>query len=53
LEGDHIKLHVTSVLRLVKKKVKFALEQAIKDSEGEWMYSSTLSLTSALDGSRW
>ena len=33
-----------------KVKVKFALEQATKAQRGEWRYSCTLSLTSALDG---
>jgi len=32
------------------KKVKFTLEQGIKDPQGEYRYSSTLSLNSALDG---
>jgi hypothetical protein len=34
----------------VKVKVKFTLEQAKKTRGGEKRYSSTLSLTSALDG---
>jgi hypothetical protein len=36
-----------------KVKVKFTLEQATKAQRGEKRYSSTLSLTSALDGGRW
>ena len=36
-----------------KVKVKFTLEQALKAQRGEKRYSSTLSLTSALDGGRW
>jgi hypothetical protein len=34
-------------------KVKFTLEQATKAQRGEKRYSSTLSLTSALDGGGW
>jgi hypothetical protein len=34
----------------VKVKVKFTLEQATKAQRGEYRYSSTLSLTSKLDG---
>jgi hypothetical protein len=37
------------LLEWVKVKVKFVLEQAMKNPEGEWRYTSTLSLTSALD----
>ena len=33
-----------------KKDLNFALEQAFKDPEGKYRYSSTLSLTSVLDG---
>ena len=33
----------------INKKVKFTLEGL----KGEWRYSSTLSLTSALDGGGW
>ena len=36
----------------IKVKVKFTLEQTTKDQRGKWRYSSTLSLTSALDR-RW
>jgi hypothetical protein len=32
------------------KKVKFSLEQAMKAQRGSKRYSSTLSLTSAVDG---
>jgi hypothetical protein len=34
-------------------KVKFTVEQAMKAQIREWRYSSTLSLTSALDGGGW
>jgi hypothetical protein len=34
-------------------KVKFILKQAMKTDRGEQRYSSTLSLTSALDGGGW
>ena len=34
----------------MKVKVKFILEQAKKGSQGEYRYSCTLSLISALDG---
>jgi hypothetical protein len=33
----------------INVKVKFTLETGNQDQEGEWRYSSTLSLTSALD----
>jgi hypothetical protein len=36
-----------------KVKVKFTLEQATKAQRGEYRYSTTLSLTSALDGGVW
>jgi hypothetical protein len=36
-----------------KVKVKFALEQAMKAQRGEKRYSSTVSLTSALERGRW
>ena len=42
-----------SSLGQVKGKVKFTLGQATKARGGEYMYSSTLSLTSALDGGVW
>ena len=35
---------------IAKLKVKFALQQTSKAQRGEQMYSSTHSLTSALDG---
>jgi hypothetical protein len=41
------------MLHLVKVKVMFTLEQTTKDQKREWRYSSTLSLTSALEEGGW
>jgi hypothetical protein len=38
---------------LVRVKVKFTLETGQEGPEGEKRYSSTLSLTSVLDGGGW
>ena len=35
----------------IEMKIKFTLEQVTKAQRGKWKYSSTLSLTSALDRS--
>ena len=40
-------------LEVKKKKIKFALENAMKAQRETKRYSSTLSLTSALDGGGW
>jgi len=42
-----------NILNTGKKKKNVTLEQAIKAHRGEQRYSSTPSLTSALDGGGW
>ena len=44
---------VTPVYTIIHLKVKFTLEQARRSKGGVERYSSTLSLTSALDGGGW
>ena len=48
--GIRWKCVVTFMPRPVKVKLKFNPEQAHEGPDGEYRYSSTLSLTSALDG---
>jgi hypothetical protein len=50
LRNVFLKCHI---INGIKVKVKFNLEQATKFPRGELRYNSTLSLTSALDGSGW
>jgi hypothetical protein len=40
-------------MKVISKKVKCTLEQAMKAQKGEKRYSFTLSLTLALDGDGW